>query len=179
MVVRPARTEATPAAAETIIAIAAFVHAIAALLVVAAIHLTLRRAAARNESRQARIARFFLIAARLIALRGLLRLMLGLILRLLMLRPLLDVLTRLLLPALKIRLLLPALKIWLLLRLLVAIRIVAVVVIFVAAALHVGTLERLVLLMRILLNELRLRRHDHAEVVLGVLQISFGGDGVA
>jgi hypothetical protein len=62
-------------------------------------------------------------------------------------------------------------------RLLLAARLVALVVEFVSA-LHVGTLKRLLLVMRVLLRELRLCRHDHAVVMLGVLEISFRGDRV-
>jgi len=174
--VRPARTETPATATEAIVSISTIVPF--ALLAVIAVHLTLRSPAAGDEGRQACIALLFLIAARLlialeIRLRLLMRLVLRLmlrLLRLLMLRPLLHMLTGLLLSALKIRLLL---------RLLIAVHIIPVVVIFVAASFHVRTLERLVLLVRILLNELRLRRHDHTEVVLGVLQVTLGGDRIA
>jgi hypothetical protein len=170
MIVRTPRTEAAPTAAKAVIAIAAIVHAIALLVVAATVHLSLRRTAAGDEGRKAGVALFVLVAPRLlIALKIWLRLVLRLrLLMILLLRPL-HLLVRLLLSALKIRLLL---------RLVAAARIVTLVVELIAAV-HVGTLERLLLMVRVLLRELRLRRHDHSIVVLGVLQISFSGDGIA
>jgi hypothetical protein len=57
---------------------------------------------------------------------------------------------------------------------------VVAVVVEVVAAVHVRALKRLLrLCVRILLRELNLRRHDQAEIMFGVLEISFGRDRIA
>jgi hypothetical protein len=161
MIVRAAWAKAPAAASEAVVAVAAV-----ALFAVTVISLRLRSAAAGDERGQFGIALFFVALSVTLNIRLRLRLILRLVLRLL-LRLLLRtvrLLVRRGLKRLTVRLVLSGL--------------VAVIVI-VVAAFHVGTLKRLLLLVRILLRELDLRRHDHAEIMFGVLQVPFGRDRIA
>jgi hypothetical protein len=159
MIVRATWAKAPAAASEAVVAVAAI-----ALFAVTVISLRLRSAAAGDEGRQFGIALFFVALPVTLEIRLRLRLILRLVLRLRLLLRTVRLLVRRGLKRLTVRLVLSGL--------------VAVVVI-VVAAFHVGTLERLLLLVRILLRELDLRRHDHSEIMFGVLQISFGRDRIA
>jgi hypothetical protein len=154
MIVRAAWAKAPPAASEAVVAVALFA--------VTVISLRLRSAAAGDEGRQFGIALFFVALPVTLEIRLRLRLILRLLLRLLLRT--VRLLVRRGLKRLTVRLVLSGL---------------VTVVVIVVAAFHVGTLKRLLLLVRILLRELDLRRHDHAEIMFGVLQISFGRDRIA
>jgi hypothetical protein len=163
MIVRAAWAKAPAAASEAVVAVAAV-----ALFAVTVISLRLRSAAAGDERGQFGIALFFVALSVTLKIR--LRLRLRLILRL-VLRLLLRLLLRTV--RLLVRRGLKRLTVRLVLSGLVA------VIVIVVAAFHVGTLKRLLLLVRILLRELDLRRHDHAEIMFGVLQVPFGRDRIA
>src|SRR6202521_2491332 len=180
-----ALTEAPPAAAVApaiAVALVVLVAAVARLGSLAAL-----ATAAGDERRQANVAlRLALIALKIRLRLGLrLRLMLrlglvrwlrlGLRLVLLMLRLLKGRLLILLMP-LRLLTLRRRHRRAAGIRLATGVALVAVAVEIVAVAALLGLL---ILLMRILLTELRLRRGDEAEIVLGVLQIAFRRDGIA
>lgn len=150
----PARTKIASAIAVAVEA------AVIALLVIVTVALLLRSAAAGDEGRQAGLALLTLRIAAETRLRLVLRLRTRLVL----------------VPALMMTALL-ALE-WLLTALLVGHATLLAFLVEILI-LHVGTLERLLRLMRVLLCKLLLGSGDETEIVLCVLQVTFRGDGIA